>query len=226
MAPPRDPTPPGREDRKAFVPALGFHRLTALYDPLIRRWRAAARIRASVIDALELRAGMRILELGAGPGRLAIQIKRAHPDVALEAVDVDARMVARAQRNAAEAGVEIDFRAADMTRAPERAGYDRVYSTMTFHHLSPEAKPQALAAARRVLAPGGHFVVSDFGRPRDPLQWALFSWIQQPLDGFRNTRPHRDGRFEGNLREAFGGVRSAAVWRTIAGTIEMFVCTP
>lgn len=223
MAPPRDPRP---QDREAFVPALGFHRLTALYDPLIRRWRAATRMRASVIDALELRAGMRILELGAGPGRLAIQIKRAHPGIALEAVDVDARMVARARRNAAEAGVEIDFRAADMTRAPEQGGYDRVYSTMTFHHLSPEAKQQALAAARRVLAPGGHFVVSDFGRPRDPLQWALFSWIQQPLDGFRNTRPHRDGRFERDLREAFGDVRSAAVWRTIAGTIEMFVCTP
>jgi ubiquinone/menaquinone biosynthesis C-methylase UbiE len=223
VAPPRDPRP---QDREAFVPALGFHRLTALYDPLIRRWRAATRMRASVIDALELRAGMRILELGAGPGRLAIQIKRAHPGIALEAVDVDARMVARARRNAAEAGVEIDFRAADMTRAPEQGGYDRVYSTMTFHHLSPEAKQQALAAARRVLAPGGHFVVSDFGRPRDPLQWALFSWIQQPLDGFRNTRPHRDGRFERDLREAFGDVRSAAVWRTIAGTIEMFVCTP
>jgi len=212
--------------RPGYVPALGFHGLTALYDPLIRRWGAAARVRAAVIDALELRAGMRILELGAGSGRLAIQIKRRHPGVAIDAVDVDARMVAHARRNAAGAGVEIEFREACMTSLPARGAYDRVYSTMVFHHLSPEAKAQALAGASRALAPGGRFVVADFGRPRDPLQWALFSWIQQPLDGCRNTRPHRDGRFERALREAFDQVRPAAAWRTAAGTIEAFVCTP
>ena len=113
-----------------------------------------------------------------------------------------------------------------MTCLADTGAYDRVYSTMTFHHLLPDAKDEALSAARSVLAPGGHFVVADFGRPLDPLQWALFSWIQQPLDGFRNTRPHRDGGFERALRGAFGEVRSAAVWRTVAGTIEAFVCTP
>ena len=210
--------------RKPFVPALGFHWLTALYDPLIRSWSAAARVRRSVIDALDLRAGMRILELGAGPGRLAIQIKRDHSEVLIDAVDIDHRMVANAKHNAAGAGVDIDFREADMTCLANAATYDRIYSTMTFHHLLPAAKLDALAGARRALAPGGRFVVADFGRPRDPLQWALFSWIQQPLDGFQNTRPHRDGRFEQALRDAFAGVRSAGVWRTVAGTVELFVC--
>ncbi len=209
-----------------FVPALGFHLLTAIYDPLIRSWGAATRIRASVIDALELEPGMRILELGAGPGRLAIQIKQAHPDVTVDAVDIDTRMIASAKRNAATAGVDIDFREADMTEPHDDAGYDRVYSTMTFHHLGPDAKQRALAVAREALAPGGNFVVADFGRPRGALQWALFSWIQQPLDGFANTRPHRDGHFEQALRDTFGDVRRAAVWRTIAGTVEAFVCTP
>ena len=214
------------EQPKSYVPALGFHWLTGIYDPLIRCWSAAARMRTAVIDALALHPGMRILELGAGPGRLAIQIKRAHPGVEVDAVDIDARMIARAQRNAAHAGLTVGFRAADMTSLPDRGRYDRVYSTMTFHHLLPDAKRSALATARRVLARDGTFVVADFSRPRDPLQWALFSWIQQPLDGFANTRPHRDGGFERALRTAFGDVRSAAVWRTVAGTIEAFVCTP
>jgi ubiquinone/menaquinone biosynthesis C-methylase UbiE len=212
---------------KQFVPALGFHWLTALYDPLIRRWGAATRMRASVIDALELQPGMRILELGAGPGRLAIQIKRAHPDVTVEAVDIDTRMIARARKNASTAGVEVEFREGDMTRGSNlESGYDRVYSTMTFHHLAPDAKHEALDTARGVLARGGRFVVADFTRPRDPLQWALFAWIQQPLDGFTNTRPHRDGRFERAIQSAFTRVRSTAVARTIAGTIETFVCEP
>ena len=212
--------------KKAFVPALGMHWLTAAYDPLIRCWSAASRMRRVVIDTLDLQPGMRILELGAGPGRLAIQIKRSHPQVDVDAIDIDARMVARARRNAAAAGVDVAFRAADMTCLTDGARYDRVYSTMTFHHLLPEAKDAALSVARSALAPGGSFVVADFGRPRDPLQWALFSWIQQPLDGFRNTRPHRDGGFERALCGAFADVRSAAVWRTVAGTIEAFVCTP
>src|SRR5688500_2840424 len=132
--------PAPRPPRSGFVPALGFHWLTAIYDPLIRCWSAATRMRARMIESLELRPGMRILELGAGPGRLAIQIKRAHPDVVVDAVDIDARMVARAQRNAGVAGVGIAFQVGDMTSLADHGGYDRVYSTMTFHHLLPAAK--------------------------------------------------------------------------------------
>lgn len=213
---------------KRYVPALGFHWLTAFYDPMIRSWTAAARLRASVIAALDLRPGLRILELGAGPGRLAIQIKRAHPEVMIDAVDIDARMVASARRNAASAGIEIAFREADMTCLAdvEPGRYDRVYSTMTFHHLLPDAKQKAFDLARAALTDGGSVVIADFSRPRDPLQWALFAWIQQPLDGFQNTRPHRDGRFEQAMRSTFSSVHSAAVARTIAGTVETFVCVP
>lgn len=212
--------------RPRFIPALRFHGLTALYDPLIRLWSAAARMRGAVIDALALEPGMRVLELGAGSGRLAIEIKRRHPRVAIEAIDADVAMVARARRRAAAAGVDVGFRAGCMTRLPDLGTFDRVYATMVFHHLAPRAKHEALAAARRVLRPGGRFVVADFGRPRDPLQWALFTWIQQPLDGVDNTAPHRDGRYERALRDTFAGVRSTAVWRTAAGTLELFVCTP
>jgi ubiquinone/menaquinone biosynthesis C-methylase UbiE len=223
-----EPAKPITAPRASYVPALGFHWLTALYDPLIRSWSAAARLRRSVIAALDLRPGMRILELGAGPGRLAIQIKRAHPNVTIDAIDIDTRMVASARRNASTAGVDITFREADMTRPPDlaRGTYDRVYSTMTFHHLLPEAKEHALEMARRALSRGGSFVLADFSRPRDALQWALFAWIQQPLDGFPNTRPHRDGRFEQAVRARFAQVCSAAVARTIAGTVETFVCVP
>ncbi len=211
--------------RKRYVPALGFHGLTSLYDPLIRNWSAAASVRRSVIAALELQPGMRLLELGAGPGRLAIQIKRDHRDVTIEAVDIDERMVVHARRNAAAAGVDIGFHEGDMTCLPDLGQFDRIYSTMTFHHLLPDAKQRGLLEAYRVLAPQGRFVVADFGRPRDFLQWALFSWIQQPLDGAENTRPHRDGQFEQALRGAFGQVNTAELWRTVAGTVELFVCT-
>jgi len=208
---------------KEYVPALGAHWLTALYDPMISRLAFATRLRATVIAALELLPGMRVLELGAGPGRLAIQIKRAHPGVAVDAIDIDPRMIATARANAARARVDVAFRAGDMT-ALDAAGYDRVVSTMTFHHLTPVAKQRALAVAQRSLGRDGRFVVADFAPPRGLLQWALFAGVQQPLDGFANTQPHRDGRFERAVRATFPHVRSVAVARTIAGTIETFAC--
>ena len=57
-----------------YVPALRFRLLTALYDPLMERWRPARRIWQTVLQALDLQPGMRLLELGCGPGFLAEQL--------------------------------------------------------------------------------------------------------------------------------------------------------
>ena len=211
--------------RDKYIPALRFRCLTAIYDPLMERWTAASRMRTTVIEALHLSPGLRLLELGAGPGRLAIEIKRRHREVAIDAVDADPAMLEIAKRNAADAGVEITFHEADVTRLPDLGTFDRVYSTLVFHHLMPRGKQEALTRVRHVLRPGGSFVVADFGRPRGLLQWAL-SYVIQLLDGYENTAPHRDGRFERVLRETFGYVHSAAARRTAFGTLEVFVCTP
>lgn len=219
----REPSGP-LERRKSYVPALGFHRLTALYDPMVRLWSAAGQIRSAVTEAMDLQPGMRILELGCGSGRLAIHIKRAHPEVEIEAVDIDRSMVARCRSNAAKAGVGIGFHEGDMTKGAKLGSFDRVYSTMVFHHLSPVDKENALKAARDALAPNGSFVVADFGKPRGALQWALFSLIQQPLDGFANTTPHRNGSYQAAVRATFATVEAGACWRTAAGTIDLLIC--
>jgi SAM-dependent methyltransferase len=208
-----------------FTPALRFRWLTALYDPLMERWTAARPLRESVIEALDLRPGLRLLELGCGPGRLAIAIKRRWPRVTIDALDRDPDILHVARANAAAAGVDIRFREADIAGRFSLGRYDRVYSTLVFHHLKPEAKLDALVSIRRSLAPEGTFVVGDFGRPRGRLQWALFS-VAGWLDGVETTAPHRDGGFERQLRESFGHVRSVAIWPTIFGTLEVFVCRP
>jgi cyclopropane fatty-acyl-phospholipid synthase-like methyltransferase len=206
-----------------YVPALGLRSLTALYDPLVRLWSAARRMREALVTAAEFSPGMRVLELGAGPGRLAIDVKRAHPDVHLDAIDVDPQMVTRATRNVAAHRVDVSVALADMTQ-PLPGTYDRIYSTMVFHHLSPSQKARALLAARQALAVGGRFVVADFVAPADWVQWSLFSFVQQPLDGLRNTAPHRTGHWEALLRETFPVVRRIVTWRTAAGTIALFTC--
>ncbi len=208
-----------------YVPALRFRWLTALYDPLMERWTAAKPLRQAVLHALDLGPGLRLLELGCGPGRLAIAIKRRHPDVAIDAVDGDPEILEVARRNAAAAGVRIAFHQANIMRLVVNGTYDRVYSTLVFHHLSPSAKRQALDKVRRILAPGGTFVIADFGRPDGVLQWVLFSaagWV----DGAANTYSHRDGRFEQMLHDSFPSVARVGRWRTVFGTIGAFVCRP
>lgn len=208
-----------------YIPALRFHALTRLYDPLIERLMAMARVRAAVIGALDLQAGLRLLELGSGPGRLAIEIKQRHPSVDIDAVDADPAMIEQAKRNAGAASVSINFQQADITQLPELGRYDRICSTLVFHHLKPAGKQAAVQTARQLLYPQGRLVIADFGRPRGGLQWLLSAAIH-PLDGIENTAPHRDGRFETLLRATFSAVQSLAYWKTVVGTIELFVCTP
>lgn len=212
-------------DESEYIPALRFHWLTRIYDPLIERWLATAPMRAAVVEALDLRPGMRVMELGCGPGRLAVEIKRRHPGVILEAVDADPEMIAMARRNAEQAGVEITFREADITRLPSLGRYDRIYSTLVFHHLRPEGKWSALRWVREALGPDGRFVVADFGRPHGLTQW-LVSHLVQPLDGIANTAPHRDGRFERMLGETFGTAEHVTAWKTFAGTFQVWICRP
>lgn len=211
--------------RARFVPALRFHALSRIYDPFMERWTAASRMRATVIAALDLRPGLQLLELGCGPGRLAIEIKRRHPDVTIDAVDADPVMVEQARQNAATAAVDIEVREADVTRLPDTGRYDRIYSTLVFHHLLMDGKHAALASARRMLNPGGRFVVADFVRPQGPVQ-AVLTYLVWPLDGIPNTSPHRDGRFERALEATFAKARLVATWRTVFGTLGAFICEP
>jgi SAM-dependent methyltransferase len=208
----------------SFVPALGFHRFTGLYEPIVRRWLVAKRIRNAVVAEVHGRQEMRILDLGAGPGRLAIHLKLAFPTAEVHTVDADPFMVTRTRHNAKIAGVTIDAHCGDMTSALSLGQFDCVVSTMTFHHLDRAAKTRAFAVARQSMKADGKFVVVDFAPPRGCLQWALFRFVQQPLDGFENTEPHADGRFSQMIHENFASVRLAHTWHTAAGTIAMSVC--
>ena len=138
--------------REELVPALRFRWLTAFYDPLMERWTAAKRVRQAVLEALDLRPGLRLLELGCGPGRLAIEIKRRWPGVTIDAVDGDARILQLARRHAADAGLEIAFREVDITRLPEMGPFDRAYSTLVFHHLTAGSRSPQSGGLRRLRA--------------------------------------------------------------------------
>ncbi|MFI2610134.1 class I SAM-dependent methyltransferase [Kitasatospora sp. NPDC018619] len=116
----------------------------------------------SYLDRGLLRPG-RALDLGCGVGRNAIHLAAAGFEV--DAVDLSATAIARAEERAREAGTGagLRFHRASIFEAElPHPRYDLVYDSGCLHHLPPHRRVGYLALLDRVLAPGGHFAVTAF----------------------------------------------------------------
>jgi ubiquinone/menaquinone biosynthesis C-methylase UbiE len=205
--------------------ALGLDALAWAYEPIAMRVCRAAAWRPAVVAAVDPRPGMRILDLGCGPGTLCRLLARACPEATVVGVEPDPVMLARARRAAADA-TGLCFVRADATALPATAPLDRVFdvgvSTLMFHHLAPDDKRAALGEAVRLLAPGGRLVVADWGPPATVAGHAAFA-VTRLFDGRTVTRAHADGGFVAMLREA--GVADLAErgrWPTAVGTLCLY----
>lgn len=63
-----------------YVPALGFHWLTPLYDLAVRLTTRERRFKTALIKQAAIAPGHRVLELACGTGTLAIWIKQRYPE--------------------------------------------------------------------------------------------------------------------------------------------------
>jgi SAM-dependent methyltransferase len=101
-------------------------------------------------------AGGPVLDVGAGTGRVALDLARAGRRVT--ALDVDRELLAELARRAEAAGLELDLVHADARDfAIPGAAFALIAVPMQTIQLLPGAAARAgfFAAARRVLAPGG-----------------------------------------------------------------------
>lgn len=160
----RIPSPEGIEDPAI---AAAFNR--------IARWPQMRLLRQVVIRRATamVRTGEAV-DLGCGPGYLAIELARAAPAVHVTGVDLSNEMVAEAERIAAQAGLssQVAFRKGDVQRIPfPDASLDLVVSTLSLHHWS-DPMP-VLDEVARVLRPGGSFLIFDLRRDMSPLAYML-----------------------------------------------------
>lgn len=103
-----------------------------------------------------------VLEIGPGPGHLAVELARRVADLRLTGLDIDPSMVEHAVVRAERAGVQdrVTFRVGDVAVLPfADASFDLVTSSFSVHHW-PDAAA-GFAEIRRVLRPGGRAVVYD-----------------------------------------------------------------
>jgi ubiquinone/menaquinone biosynthesis C-methylase UbiE len=160
--------------RRYSMPSAGMYDLVT--GLLFRgRYREIARTIAA-----ETPPGSDVLDVSCGPGEVLVQLASIAPSLRTTGVDVDAGMIARAQRKAArfptrrpapdpESGPTTtagrpQFVVADVGAMPfPDASFDLVVSSFAVHHW-PD-RHAGLAEVMRVLRPGGRAIIWDIASP-------------------------------------------------------------
>ncbi|WP_054813755.1 class I SAM-dependent methyltransferase [Nocardia arizonensis] len=151
-------------NRHDYLPAAGRDALLPVYD-LLTAALGVARVHETIIRDAAIEADHRVLEIGCGTGQLTVRAHRAQPSAELVGSDPDPLALRRAERKAR--GMDnIRFEQAYGQDLPYPDGsFDRVLSSMMFHHLGRDVKSAVAAEVFRVLRPGGSLHLADVGGP-------------------------------------------------------------
>lgn len=183
----------------------------------------------TLIGALDLEPGDRVLDMAPGPGQPALKIAgRVGPEGSVLGVDLTPRMVERATEAAAEAGIDnVEFVEGDAEDLDlDDDTFDAVVCRSSLQIMTdPDA---AVAEAHRVLEPGGRFAATVWAAPGEdsPLLHAIVGPMLEHCtpdeDGYIPT-PYEIGG-EGQMTamlEAAGFSDVTEERRTVEGTFAV-----
>ena len=206
--------------RDRYIPSLSLGWLTSFYDPIIRWTTRENTFKRSLVRQAAIQKGHRILDLGCGTATLTILIKEMHPETEVIGLDGDPKILKIARAKIDKAGLAITLTEGMAFALPyDNNSFDRVLSSLVFHHLTAENKKRTLGEVFRVLRPGGEFYLADFGKPGN-LPMYLISLIMRRLE---ETSDNIRGLLPEMCREAgFEQVKELYRFSTVFGSLSLY----
>lgn len=203
-----------------YIPAFGVDWLTPLYDPMQRWIMQEDHFKRDLVQRNALEPGQRILDLGCGTGTLTLMLKQAQPDAEIVGLDGDGHVLARAKTKSTLANEQVLWAQglAFELPSPDQT-FDRVVSSLVFHHLTHENKQRAFTETFRVLRPSGELYVLDFGQPRTSFAKAMALFLSH----FEEVADNLNGLLPGMMSAAgFDQVEEKTYYTTLFGTLTLF----
>jgi SAM-dependent methyltransferase len=130
-----------------------------------------------LVALLGLKPPSRILDLGCGQGRHAIELARR--GYQMTAIDISTYLLEVARRRAQEAGVQVRWMELDMRHPPKAEEFDLALSLFTsFGYFESDADNQAvLRAAAGALTSGGRLVLEVLHGDRAIAHFREHEWF-------------------------------------------------
>jgi ubiquinone/menaquinone biosynthesis C-methylase UbiE len=206
-----------RQESK-YIPALSWKVLTPFYDTLFKWTMREELFKQRLIEQAQIRSGQRVLDLGCGTGTLTIMVKQAHPESEVIGLDGDPQILEIARHKAAQGSASINFDEGMAYQLPyPDASFDRVLSSMVFHHLTTQDKQKSLAETYRVLKPDGELHLADFGVPHGFYAKIMSSLMRR----FERVDDNINGHIPEMFVKAKFSVAKTAEFLTFFGTLAL-----
>jgi SAM-dependent methyltransferase len=123
------------------------------YEPLLSD-ELSNRQSEQIVQLLDLKPGMRVLDLACGHGRLANRL--AAKGIEVVGLDRTALFLGRASEDASERGLDVEYVLGDMRSLPWVEEFDAVINWFTsFGYFSDEENRVVMEQIHKVLVPGG-----------------------------------------------------------------------
>lgn len=165
-------------NEKRYIPALSFHLLTLLYDPLLKWVMREETFKRKLIQHVNIQPHMKVLDLGCGTGTLTVMLKHAHPEAHITGVDGDPEVLDIARKKSEGVNIQWDEGLASSLPYPDSA-FDRVVTSLVIHHLVTDDKREAFKEIFRVLKPRGELYILDFGAPHSSLTRFMTTYMRR-----------------------------------------------
>jgi trans-aconitate methyltransferase len=114
------------------------------------------------MDKLSLTGRERLLDIGAGDGRVTAELARRVPSGSVLGIDSSREMVEFARRAFRTGFPNLGFKHMDARRLEFEEEFDVVFSNATLHWVNDH--PSVLAGIRRALRPSGHLLIQMGGQ--------------------------------------------------------------